>query len=73
MTTYLPSINKKDDIYFLITQKNRKLLHSEKIVLCDKNLSKFHYSCWNEFDAEIQAILFIPNTFLIIFRKNIQC
>ena len=71
MTTYLPSMNKKDDIYFLIRRNNRKLLHSEKIFSCNKNLSKFHYSCWNEFDAEIQATSFIPNSFLITSKEII--
>ena len=40
MTTYLPSMNKKDDIYFLIRRNNRKLLRSEKIFSCNKYLSK---------------------------------
>ena len=53
MTTYLPSMNKKDDIYFLILHERienycipRKYLH-----VCNNNLLKFHYSDWNEFDA----------------------
>ena len=67
MTTYLPSMNKKDDIYFLILHERIEnyCIPRKYFYVCNNNLLKFHYSCWNEFDAEIQATLFIPNSFLI--------
>ena len=62
MTTYLPSMNKKDDIYFLILHERIEnyCIPRKYFYVCNNNLLKFHYSCWNEFDAEIQATLFIP-------------
>ena len=74
MTTYLPSMNKKDDIYFLILHERIEnyCIPRKHFYVRNKNLSKFHCLCWNEFDSEIQATLLIPNSFLITSKERVH-